>query len=156
MVTALGGFSGRLDEKLQLKDARVHVPTSRAGLTARSLRMKILGTAGQSREGRVSAVIQGANGSLARSIYPQYEAFWNLRKVPATPLKMDEARVNDVPFWPGACLPEIQHCKAGSMAASIPLDQPVTSVGFIVHLSLVFPGLRAGMKVRGIVALSNE
>ncbi|WP_243368809.1 hypothetical protein [Microvirga solisilvae] len=155
MVTALGGFSGRLDDKLQLKDALVHVPTSKAGLTARNLRMKVLGAAGRAREGHVSAVIQGANGALARSIYPQYEAYWNLRKVPAIPLKMDEGQVKDAPFWPGACLPEIQHCKDGTSAKPIPLDQPVKSVGFIVHLSLTFPGLKAGMRVRGVVALSD-
>jgi len=156
MVTALGGFFGELDEKLQLHDARAHVPTSRAGLTARSLRVKILQASAEAREARVSAVIQGAEGSLVRSIYPQYKKFWNLRKIPMLPAKMGEARVADVPFMPGACLPEIEHCRGGTAAKPIPLDQPVTSDGFIVHLSLAFVDFRPGMKIKGVVALSDE
>lgn len=156
MLTALGGFVGELDEKLQLNDARVHVPTRKAELTARSLRVKILHAVPGSGEGRVSAVIQGANGSLARSIYPNHEAFWNRRQVPAIPQKMDEGAVKDAPFRPGACLPEIEHCKDGTEAKRIPLDRPVTSEGFIVRLSLTLAGFEPGMKIRGVVALSDE
>lgn len=156
MVTALGGFIAELDEKLQVNDARVFIPVRNAELTARSLRVKIQHAPLNTPEGRVSAVIEGAGGSLARSVYPDNEALWDQFKVPKIPPKNGEGTVKDAPFKPGACLPEIERCKRGTEAKPIPIDRPVKSEGFIVHLSLALAGFSPGMKIRGVVALSDE
>lgn len=156
MRSAIGGFIGELDEKLQLKDARVHVPVRRDVLIAKSLRVRIMLAGPKTPEGRVSAVVKGTNGSLARIIYPKYMSFWEKREVPQIPRRMDEGSVTDEPFLPGACMPEIERCKGDSAAKPIPLNNPVTSEGFLVILSLSLSGYEPGTEIRGVVALSDE
>lgn len=155
MLTALGGFIEQLDDKLEIHDARVYVPTRNVELTARSLRVKILQAAPRAPDGRLSAVVQGASGSLARSVYPDLESFWNRVKVPEIPLTKDEGTVKDISFQPGACLPEIEQCQHGTEAKPIPLDRPVTSEGFMVYLSLSLSGFEPGTRIRGVVVLSD-
>ena len=155
MRTALGGFIANLDRELKIHDLPVFVPTRRVKLTAKNLRVRIENATPETREGRVSAVVEGAGGSLARSVYPSHQELWDQAQVPEIPSTKDVGTVKDTPFLPGACLPEIEKCEDGEGAKPISLDRPVTSEGFIVHLSLVLVGYEPGAKIRGVVALSD-
>lgn len=156
MATALGGFSGILDDRLQLKDAVAFVPTDRSGFTASRLRVKILHMQHEDGTGSVSAVVQGAANAIERMIYPRYEAMWDLRGVPKATSRLLEGKVKDAEFPLDSCLPEIEHCGDRNEAQPLPIDPPVTSVGFIVTLSLAFRTLSPGMKITGVVALSDQ
>jgi len=156
MVTALGGFSGQLDDKLQLKDVVVYIPTDKTGLTAKHLRVKIFHREEASHAGRVSAVVQGVSGALERSIYPQYRTVWDLRSIPEIPKQLAEGKVKPADFRLDDCLPEIERCQKAKEAKRLNIEPAVPSVGFVVRISLEFTNLQPGLKITGVVALSDE
>lgn len=156
MVTALGGFSGELDDKLKLKDAFVYIPTDKAGFTAKHFQIKVLHLEASGQTGRVSAVVQGVSGALERSIYPQYQALWDLRNVPEIPKQLLEGKVKEADFRLDACLPEVERCQKDKEAARLPIDPPVCSSGFVIKIYLTFTGLQPRQKITGVVALSGD
>jgi hypothetical protein len=157
MVTALGGFSGELDDSLQLKDAVAFVPTDGDGLTAKSFRVRILDLGRTGQIAKVAAIVQTAPGILARNMYPQFDDLWDILKNPNLSNQIIEGEVKPVDVPLDACLPEIEHCPDSESSRRLPIEPPVPSVGFIVKVSITFKDdFKPGMTITGLVALDDE
>jgi len=76
--------------------------------------------------------------------------------VPKIPAKPDTGNVKPADFALNGCLPEIEYCRDRTMATRLPIEPPVTSVGFVVWLTLTFKDLTPGMRITGVVALSED
>ncbi len=155
MAAVFGFFSGILDEARQLKhDVRVRTGSTR--IDARHFRVKLLNPQCHTLYGRVSAEVRGAEGAVERVVFPEYQDLWSKRNIPELPEKLTGGHVNEAEVDLCDCLPEYQSCEGDWEAEALDINPPVSSVGFIVAVSIVVDDLQPGTAIRGVIALSED
>jgi hypothetical protein len=155
-VTTFGGFTGQLDDQLQLTDAVAYLATPKDGITAKRFRVKISNLDLGKQEGKVSAVVEGVMGALERYMYPEYKDIWDQNLIPGKPANLVEGRVKETKTLVSGCLPEIENCEKRPEAQRLDVYPTVSSQHFKVTVTLKLANLQPGATITGIVALSDD